>query len=93
MSMDIVITLNSELETLLRAKATQRGQDINTVASELLAHVLAGEEQSSPVQEKSSRTKVQIFKDLFDDETSVPINLDLDSDRAKWEYLQEKHDL
>ncbi|MGB5596579.1 MAG: hypothetical protein WBM32_20530 [Crocosphaera sp.] len=45
--MAIVITLNPELETLLRARAAQRGQDINIVASELLASVLVWEEQDS----------------------------------------------
>ncbi|MGK7877815.1 MAG: hypothetical protein AB4426_32280 [Xenococcaceae cyanobacterium] len=45
--MTIVITLNSELETLLRARAAQRGQDVNLVASELLASVLVWEEQDS----------------------------------------------
>jgi predicted transcriptional regulator len=45
--MAIVITLNSELETLLRAKAAQLGQDVNFVASELLASVLVWEEQDS----------------------------------------------
>lgn len=92
--MNIVITLNSELEILLHAKATQRGQDINTFASELLAHVLAQEEQSYQVLEKSSsRTRVEMFKDLFDDEASLPLHLDLDNDRQKWEYLKEKYDL
>jgi predicted transcriptional regulator len=45
--MAIVITLDSELETLLRARAAQRGQDINIVASELLASVLVWEEKDS----------------------------------------------
>ena len=45
--MAIVITLNSELETLLRTRAAQRGQDVNLVASELLASVLVWEEQDS----------------------------------------------
>ena len=45
--MAIVITLNSELETLLRARAAQQGQDVNFVASELLARVLVWEEKDS----------------------------------------------
>lgn len=45
--MAIVITLNPELETLLRAIAVQRGQDVNFIASELLANVLAWEEKDS----------------------------------------------
>ena len=43
--MAIVITLDSELEQLLQEKAAQHGQDINAMASELLARVLAWEEQ------------------------------------------------
>ena len=38
--MAIVVTLSPELEALLRDRATQRGQDVNVVASELLASVL-----------------------------------------------------
>jgi hypothetical protein len=43
--MTIVITLNSELETLLRNRAAQQGQDVNFLASELLAGVLLSEQQ------------------------------------------------
>lgn len=43
--MTIVITLNSELETLLRNRAAQQGQDVNFLASELLASVLLSEQQ------------------------------------------------
>jgi hypothetical protein len=45
--MTIVINLTPELEEQLRKKATQQGQDINLVASELLASVLAWEAQDS----------------------------------------------
>jgi len=45
--MAIVITLSPELEALLRDKAAQRGQDINFVASELLANILVWEAQDS----------------------------------------------
>ncbi len=45
--MAIVITLNSELETLLRERATQQGQDVNFLASELLASVLMWQDQDS----------------------------------------------
>lgn len=38
--MTIVVTLSPELEALLRGKAAQRGQDVNIVASELLASAL-----------------------------------------------------
>ncbi|MBR8831299.1 MAG: hypothetical protein N5P05_001512 [Chroococcopsis gigantea SAG 12.99] len=42
--MAIVITLSPELEALLRDKAAQRGQDVNFVASELLANLLEWED-------------------------------------------------
>jgi predicted transcriptional regulator len=45
--MAIVVTLSPELETVLSARAAQQGQDINEVASELLASVLEWEEQDS----------------------------------------------
>jgi hypothetical protein len=43
--MTIVINLSPELEALLRDKAAQRGQDLNFVASELLASILMWEAQ------------------------------------------------
>ena len=43
--MSIVVTLSPELEALLRDKAARQGQDINLVASALLASVLEGEVQ------------------------------------------------
>jgi predicted transcriptional regulator len=43
--MAIIVTLSPELEALLNNRAAQRGQDVSFVASELLAHVLAGEER------------------------------------------------
>lgn len=43
--MAIVITLNSELEKLLRDRAARQGQDVNFVVSELLASILVWEEQ------------------------------------------------
>lgn len=45
--MAIVITLSPELETLLRNRAVQQGQDVNFVASELLASVLEWEAKDS----------------------------------------------
>ncbi len=45
--MAIVVTLSPELETLLRNRAAQQGQDVNFVASELLASVLEWEAQDS----------------------------------------------
>ena len=46
-SMSIVVTLSPELEALLRDKAARQGQDINLVASALLASVLEWEVQDS----------------------------------------------
>ncbi|NJK49057.1 hypothetical protein HC931_13515 [Candidatus Gracilibacteria bacterium] len=43
--MAIVVTLSLELEALLYDRAARQGQDVNLVASELLASVLAWEEQ------------------------------------------------
>lgn len=43
--MAIVVTLSPELEALLHDKAARQGQDVNLVASELLAGVLEWEEQ------------------------------------------------
>jgi predicted transcriptional regulator len=45
--MAIVITLSPELETLLLDRAAQQGQEVNLVASELLASVLEWQEQDS----------------------------------------------
>jgi predicted transcriptional regulator len=45
--MAIVVTLNPELEALLHDRATRQGQDVSLVASELLARILAWEEQDS----------------------------------------------
>ncbi|RUS97590.1 hypothetical protein DSM106972_083270 [Dulcicalothrix desertica PCC 7102] len=45
--MAIIVTLNPELEALLRSKAAQQGQDVNLVASELLAGVLELEAQET----------------------------------------------
>ncbi|MGL5035235.1 MAG: hypothetical protein ACRC6M_15710 [Microcystaceae cyanobacterium] len=45
--MTIVVTLSSELETLLCHKAAQSGQDVSLLVSELLTNVLALEEQDS----------------------------------------------
>ena len=45
--MSIVVTISPELEALLRDKAARQGQDINLVASALLASVLGWEVQDS----------------------------------------------
>lgn len=45
--MGIIITLNPQLEALLRSKAAQQGQDVNLIASQLLASVLELEAQDT----------------------------------------------
>ena len=45
--MAIVVTLSPELEALLLDKAAQRGEDVNAIASELLASALEWEAQDS----------------------------------------------
>ncbi len=45
--MTILVTLSPELESLLREKAAQRGQDVSFVVSELLSSVLEWETQDS----------------------------------------------
>lgn len=45
--MSIVVTLSPELQALLRDKAARQGQDINLVASALLASALEWEVQDS----------------------------------------------
>lgn len=43
--MSIIVTLSPEMEARLRDRAAQQGQDVNAVASELLASALEWEEQ------------------------------------------------
>jgi predicted transcriptional regulator len=43
--MAIVVTLSPDLEALLRERAARQGQDVDLVASELLASVLEWEAQ------------------------------------------------
>jgi plasmid stability protein len=45
--MSILINLSPELETQLRAKAAQQGQDISSIAAEILASALAWETQDT----------------------------------------------
>jgi predicted transcriptional regulator len=47
MSRETAITLSPELETLLLDRAARQGQEINLIASELLADVLEWQEQES----------------------------------------------
>jgi predicted transcriptional regulator len=60
--MAIVINLSPELEALLRNKATQQGQDINFVASELLASILAWEAQDSEAATKGIQQGLDDFE-------------------------------
>jgi hypothetical protein len=53
--MTLVVTLSPELEAQLREKAVSQGQDINTVASELLTNILKGEAQDSEEAVKGIR--------------------------------------
>lgn len=45
--MSIVVTLNPKLEALLHIRAAKQGQDVNFIASELLASILDWEEKDS----------------------------------------------
>ncbi len=45
--MSIVVTLSPELETMLRDRAAERGQDVSFITSELLTSVLERESQDS----------------------------------------------
>ncbi len=45
--MSIVVTLNPKLEALLHSRAARQGQDVNFVATELLASILNWEEKDS----------------------------------------------
>jgi predicted transcriptional regulator len=60
--MAIVVTLSPELETLLRTRAAQQGQDINSVASELLAKVLEWEGQDSEAAIKGIQQGLDDFE-------------------------------
>ena len=60
--MSIVITLNTELEELLRAKAEQEGQDIDAFASELLANALTWETVDSEEAVKGIQQGLDDFK-------------------------------
>ena len=60
--MAIVVTLSPELEALLRDRATQRGQDVNVVASELLASVLELEDQDAQEATKGIQQGLDDFE-------------------------------
>jgi predicted transcriptional regulator len=84
--MAIVITLSPELETLLLARAARQGQEVNLVASELLADVLEWQEQDSAeaiegIQQGLDDFEVGRFRDFqeFADEQRLKYNLPADS--------------
>jgi predicted transcriptional regulator len=84
--MAIVITLSPELETLLLNRAAQQGQEVNLVASELLADVLEWQEQDSAeliegIQRGLDDFEVGQFRDFqeFAEEQRLKYNLPADS--------------
>lgn len=84
--MAIVVTLSPELEARLRDKAAQQGQDVNLVASELLAHVLEWEVQDSEEAIKGIQQGLEDFEagrfrsfDEFAQEQRRKYNLSADS--------------
>ena len=60
--MAIVVTLSPELEALLRDRAAQRGQDVNIIASELLASVLELEDQDAEEATKGIQQGLDDFE-------------------------------
>jgi predicted transcriptional regulator len=84
--MAIVITLSPELETLLLDRAARQGQEVNLVASELLAGVLEWQEQDSAeaiegIQRGLDDFEVGRFRDFqeFAEEQRLKYNLPTDS--------------
>jgi predicted transcriptional regulator len=84
--MAIVITLSPELETLLLDRAARQGQEVNLVASELLADVLEWQEQDSAeaiegIQRGLDDFEVGRFRDFqeFAEEQRLKYNLPNDS--------------
>jgi hypothetical protein len=74
--MAIVVTLSPELETLLRNRAAKQGQDVNFVASELLASILEWEDQDSEEAIKGIQqgfddfeaSRFRSFQDFFEEQ-------------------------
>lgn len=60
--MSIVVTLNPKLEALLRSRATKQGQDVNFIASELLANILDWEEKDLEEATKGIQTGLDDFE-------------------------------
>jgi predicted transcriptional regulator len=84
--MTIVITLSPELETLLLDRAARQGQEVNLVASELLAGVLEWQEQDSAeaiegIQQGLDDFEIGRFRNFqeFAEEQRLKYNLPTDS--------------
>jgi predicted transcriptional regulator len=84
--MTIVITLSPELETLLLDRAARQGQEVNLVASELLADVLEWQEQDSAeaiegIQQGLDDFEIGRFRNFqeFAEEQRLKYNLPTDS--------------
>ena len=80
--MTIFVTLSPELELLLCERATQCGQDVSLVASELLANALTWEEQDSQEAVRGIQQGLQDFEtgkfrsfDDFAEEQRLKYNL------------------
>jgi predicted transcriptional regulator len=84
--MAIVVTLSPELETLLLDRAARQGQEVNLVASELLAEVLEWQEQDSEEAIKGIQQGLDDFEcgqfrnfQEFAEEQRLKYNLPTDS--------------
>ncbi|XWK88855.1 MAG: hypothetical protein U7127_01975 [Phormidium sp.] len=84
--MAIVITLSPELEARLRDQAVRQGQDVNLLASELLANILEWEAQDSEAAIKGIQQGLENFEtgqfrsfDEFAQEQRRKYNLSADS--------------
>ncbi|MEM9276723.1 MAG: hypothetical protein AAGA80_27860 [Cyanobacteria bacterium P01_F01_bin.143] len=85
--MTIVVNLSPKLESLLRDKAAQKGQDINLVASELLESILEWEIKDSEDAIKGIQKGLDDFEegrsrsfDDFAEEQRQKYDLPTDSD-------------
>ena len=83
--MAIVVTLSPELEAQLHDKAARQGQDVGLVASQLLASVLAWEQQDSEEAIKGIQQGLEDFEagrfrsfDAFAEEQRCKYNLPRD---------------
>ncbi len=84
--MTIMVNLSPEVEALLRDKASQQGQDINSLASELLTSLLEWEVKDSEdaikgIQQGLNDFEIDRFRsfDEFAEEQRRKYNLPADS--------------